>query len=113
MTALLHPVVKEFWSEPVSGSTKECLGANSIQHDPSWEANSHSASQEIPPPPHTLLWNTEVHYRVHKSPPLVPILSQMNPYHTLPTYFFSIHSNIILDLPSGLLPSGFPTKNFV
>jgi hypothetical protein len=47
---------------------------NFMELSPSWEANSHSTNQEIT----QLLWNTTVHYRV-KSPPLGPILSQMNP----------------------------------
>jgi hypothetical protein len=40
---------------------------------PSWEATSHSATQEIP----NILGNLEIHYRVHRSPLLVPNLSQM------------------------------------
>jgi hypothetical protein len=78
----------------------------------SWEANSHSASREIP----RLLCNTNVHNRVHKSPSLVSILSQMNPIHyTL--YFSKIHLNIVLpstpNFPKWLLFSRFSDKNFV
>jgi hypothetical protein len=60
-----------------------------------WEANSHSASQGIP----SLLWNLKVQYCVHKSPPMVPILSKMTPVHTLWHYFPNNHSNIITHLP--------------
>jgi hypothetical protein len=63
-----------------------------MEHSPSWEANSHSASQEDP----RRLWNPKVHYCVHKSPTLVPILSQMHQFNSFPSYFPKTSSNNIL-----------------
>jgi hypothetical protein len=49
-----------------------------MEQSPSWEANRFAASQEIP----HLKLNPKVHYDIHKCPPLVSILSQLNPVHT-------------------------------
>jgi hypothetical protein len=48
--------------------------ANSRQNNPFWEANSSSATQETL----HVLWNQNVYYCVHKSPPLDTILRHIN-----------------------------------
>jgi hypothetical protein len=81
---------------------------NSIELSSSSEAASRVAIQKFP----KMLWNTEVDYRVHKSPPLVHITNQINPVHTTPSCLFKIQFILFIHLglvlPSGLFPSGFP-----
>jgi hypothetical protein len=60
-----------------------------------------------------ILWKLNIHYLAHNSQLLVSIPSHTNPVHMLP---FSLRSILILSfhlllaLPSGLFPTGFPTK---
>jgi hypothetical protein len=56
----------------------------------SWETASCAATKIFP----NILWNPKVHWRVHKSPPLVSIPSQINSIHITPSYPAKIHCNI-------------------
>jgi hypothetical protein len=80
-----------------------------MELSPSREAANCVATQELP----NILCNPKVHYRVHKSPPLVPILSQIDPVRITPSYLRSLlilFTHLRLYLHSGLFESGFPTN---
>jgi hypothetical protein len=73
---------------------------------PSWESNRFSARQAIP----CILWDPNVHYRIHKCPPPVLILSQVDsvyaPHLTSWGSILILSSYLHLDLPRFLFPSG-------
>ena len=78
-------IVLDFWFMFALPSLRNCL------HGAESDADSSLASQEIA----RILWNLKVHYRIHNSPTLIPILRQINPSYPHPSCFFKIHFNIV------------------
>jgi len=64
--------------------------------------------KKLPP----FFWNPKVHYRIHKGPPTVHTLSQIDPVHTHTSHFLKIHFNIIIpsmpESPKWYLSLRFP-----
>ena len=94
---ITHPVEHrwpKFCTEWYSLTTEKYFGillTYSMVQSPSWEANWFAASQEIP----RISRNPKIHYRTHKRPPPVSILSQPNPVHIPTSHLLEIHPNII------------------
>ena len=57
-----------------------------------FRSHNSTPSQEIP----RILGNSMIRYRICNSPPLVPVLSQINPVYVLLSAFFKVHIKILL-----------------
>jgi hypothetical protein len=97
-------------STSVVGSSQPRQLTNSMEQSPS-EAKSRSASQE----PIRVLCNPKVHYRLHKSPPLICIRCHLNLVYT---FILNLHIHFNIILPPTLRSSKysvsmkFPDQNF-
>jgi hypothetical protein len=78
------------WNPGKVRIVRNALIRNYEGQDPSWEANSNLANQEIPRD----LWNPKVLYRAYKFRLLFRILRQMNSIQTFPN--LNTNFNIIL-----------------
>jgi len=90
-----------------------CILSNSTEHSTSWEDENRSVCHEYL----CLLWYQKVHYRLHKSPLLDSLLSQINPVPSHTPYTYEIHFSIILPLtprsPKWCLLFRFSDYNYI
>jgi hypothetical protein len=100
VTVVIMPRILHQRTEGIFPAVREsmvsvlCLCAQTHPHmelSPSSEAANCAATLKLP----SILWNPEVHHRVHMSPPPLPILSQIDPNPTIPSYLSKIHLNIV------------------
>jgi hypothetical protein len=91
--SVVQPIVNRYPDYAIPGSHRVYVRCYNLltQLSPSWEAASCAATQELS----RILWNPKVHYCVHKSPPLVPILSHIIPICTIPFYLCKTPFNIV------------------
>ena len=85
---------------------KPYLLTYSMVQSPSWEANWFAASQDIP----RISRNPKVHYRTHKGLSWASPIQSIYPHPTSWRSILILSTHLRLGFPSGLLPSGFPTK---
>jgi hypothetical protein len=79
--------------------------------------NISSASEKIP----CIVCNFKVHCHIHRNPPFVPVLRQMNQFDAIWSLFFEVNLNVILfsllwsskESPSFRFPHQHPVWHFI
>jgi hypothetical protein len=101
--------VKSATNEMQQHTHSDITVTKSMEHSPSWEANSSSSSQEIP----CILWNSKVHDHIHKTLLLsiswIRSVQSMPPHHTSRSILI-LSSHQRPGLPSGSFPKVSPPK---
>lgn len=91
-----HCVVRACWQLYISGTLENSVGstrlvwANCVKF-PLEALRVSQLLQKLS----SFLWNPNVHCCIYGSPTLLPVLSQINPGHSVLVYFFKVHFNTI------------------